>query len=228
MIKLFQLPAEGWGIPSPSPFCMKVETWLRMAELPYESVPIADLSGAPKGKLPYIDDEGRVLGDSQLILEALAERYGDRVDAGLDARERTSAHFIRRTLEEGLYFAVVYFRWQHEASWESTRALFFRDTPALAEPYRKYFLETLQRQGTGRHSPDEVLHLARADLAALSHFLGDKPYLLGDKPRSLDAVGYGSLANILDVPISTPLADATRALPNLVEYCARMRTRFFG
>jgi len=37
MIKLYQFhPA--WGLPNPSPFCMKVETYLRMAGLPYEGV----------------------------------------------------------------------------------------------------------------------------------------------------------------------------------------------
>ena len=37
MIKLYQFnPA--WGLPNPSPFCMKVETYLRMVGLPYEVV----------------------------------------------------------------------------------------------------------------------------------------------------------------------------------------------
>ena len=33
MIKLFQFP-PAFGLPNASPFCMKLETWLRMAGLP--------------------------------------------------------------------------------------------------------------------------------------------------------------------------------------------------
>ena len=34
MIKLYQFK-PAWGLPNPSPFCMKVETYLRMAGLSY-------------------------------------------------------------------------------------------------------------------------------------------------------------------------------------------------
>ena len=37
MIKLYQFKRT-FGLPNMSPFCMKVETWLRMAGLEYETV----------------------------------------------------------------------------------------------------------------------------------------------------------------------------------------------
>ena len=51
MITLHQF-ARVWDIPNLSPFCSKVETYLRMAGIPYE---VADAipPTAPKGKLPY-------------------------------------------------------------------------------------------------------------------------------------------------------------------------------
>ena len=36
-IKLFQFPRM-FGIPNLSPFCCKLETWLRIAQIPYEVV----------------------------------------------------------------------------------------------------------------------------------------------------------------------------------------------
>lgn len=33
MVTLYQ-PPGAWGIPSVSPFCVKLETWLRMAGVP--------------------------------------------------------------------------------------------------------------------------------------------------------------------------------------------------
>jgi glutathione S-transferase len=44
-----------WGLPNPSPFCMKVETWLRMAGIPYEPRAIGGPPKSTTGKVPYIE-----------------------------------------------------------------------------------------------------------------------------------------------------------------------------
>jgi glutathione S-transferase len=54
------------GLPDISPFVMKAEVLLKMAGLPYRT----DTTGfrkAPKGKLPYIDDDGEIVADSTFI-----------------------------------------------------------------------------------------------------------------------------------------------------------------
>ena len=56
-IKLFQFPRM-FGIPNVSPFCCKLETWLRIAKVPYEVVDTPDPRKGPKGKLPFIEDGG--------------------------------------------------------------------------------------------------------------------------------------------------------------------------
>ena len=40
-------------------------------------------------------------------------------------------------------------------------------------------------QGIGRHSPEEVVSMAKRDLDSISAFLGDKPYIQGDKPTTV-------------------------------------------
>src|SRR5258708_2484691 len=98
MITLHQFESN-WGLPNFSPFCMKVETYLRMAELPFE-IKIGDVRKAPKGKLPFIEDDGKVVADSEHILDHLKQKYGDKLDEKLDNVERALAHVIRRTFEE--------------------------------------------------------------------------------------------------------------------------------
>ena len=52
-IELYQF-APAFGLPNASPFCMKMETWLRMAGLPF-TIPAPNFSHfgkAPKGKMP--------------------------------------------------------------------------------------------------------------------------------------------------------------------------------
>ncbi|MBC7944174.1 MAG: glutathione S-transferase N-terminal domain-containing protein, partial [Burkholderiales bacterium] len=82
MIKLYQFE-PAFGLPNASPFCMKLETYLRMAGLPFEIAPNANIMKAPKGKMPYIEDNGRAIADSSLIIEYLRKTYGDRLDAKL-------------------------------------------------------------------------------------------------------------------------------------------------
>ena len=53
MITLYQTPVA-WGMPNLSPFCFKLESYLRMAGLPY-TAKLAQLPHAPKGKVPYVD-----------------------------------------------------------------------------------------------------------------------------------------------------------------------------
>lgn len=67
-------------LPSVSPFVLKLETFLRFANIPYETDK-SDMWG-PKGKTPWISLNGHHIGDSQLIIEFL-KTYENviRVDA---------------------------------------------------------------------------------------------------------------------------------------------------
>ena len=56
-----------FDLPDPSPFVMKAEVLLKMADLPYET-DTGGFNKAPKGKLPYISDDGEIVADSTFIL----------------------------------------------------------------------------------------------------------------------------------------------------------------
>ena len=61
MITLFG-SGPNFGLPDASPFVTKAETLLRMSKLPFEKA-LMSFSKAPKGKIPYIDDDGEMLGE---------------------------------------------------------------------------------------------------------------------------------------------------------------------
>ena len=83
MIKLYKFGPIG-DICDPSPFCVKVEAYLRMTNQPYETVSGAQyLRKAPKRKLPYIEDNGKIIADSSFILNYL-KNFGDQ-PTSLDA-----------------------------------------------------------------------------------------------------------------------------------------------
>jgi glutathione S-transferase len=85
----------------------------------------------------------------------------------------------------------------------------------------------LNGHGMGRHSREEIYALGCRDLTALADFLGDKPYLMGEQPCSLDAVAYGFLANLLWVPLESALKHHAQTYPHLERYCQRMKSRYY-
>ncbi len=232
MIKLYQFP-PAFGLPNMSPFCMKVETYLRMAGLAYECPRGADLTKSPKGKMPYIDDNGTVVADSTFIIDYLKATYGDKLDVKLSARERALSLTIQRTFEESLYWAAVYSRWIEDAGFAIVgEAAFARLkfpmrqlVPVIA---RRIMRKQLHGQGTGRHSRDEIYAMGSRDISALAELLGEQAHFLGDEPTSIDATGYAFLANLLWAPIDSPLRAHAQKLPNLEAYCQRMKVRYFS
>jgi glutathione S-transferase len=233
MIKLHQFPAH-YGLPNASPFCMKVENYLRLAGIPYEVVDDFDMRKTPKGKMPYIEDAGRAIGDSDLIIAYLKSTYGDPLDAHLSTQARAASLGFIRMLDEHLYWAaIIQPRWVEPAGWAVTRAHFFgglRGMMALLVPHvaRYNLKKQIWHHGMGRHSRDEIDAKARADISALGDYLGEQPFFHGDRPTTLDAVAYAYLANIIHAPFDTPAQVHARGLPNLVAYCDRMRERCYG
>lgn len=81
-------------------------------------------------------------------------------------------------------------------------------------------------RGIARHAPDVIERKGRADIDALSAFLGDKPFLLTDRPVMADTAVFGLLAPMVYWPMATPVAQYARTVPNIKAYCERMKARW--
>ena len=232
MIQLHQYPPM-FGIPNPSPFCMKLETWLRIAGLPFEVVRVVDPRKGPKGKVPWIEDGGQTIADSAFIIEYLEKAYGDRLNKDLGAEDRATSLALRRLIEEHLYWAIAHGRFLDDEVWPSTKTQFLAGFPAPLRPLvgrlvRKTIAKSLHLQGLGRHSQDDLYRLGCDDLTALSTFLGDKPYFFGDKPTELDATAYGFLAQVLWAPGARRMREHMEQTRNLPAFCERIKRNFYG
>ena len=51
---------------------------------------------APKGKLPYIDDDGTVVADSTFTRFHIEKKYGFDFDAGLEPAQKAAAWAIEK------------------------------------------------------------------------------------------------------------------------------------
>ena len=238
MIALYTTPAQ-WGLPSFSPPCMKLETWLRIAKLPYQSVTELYLhfEKAPKGKIPFIDYQGKLIGDSTLIIEMFKQKEGIDLDRGLTDSERAISLAFRRMLKENTYWGIRDIRYNVPENWRIYReiiaSVFYPGVaPTEWEPLVEQLGERIRTQmyghGMGRHSSSEICQITSADFQALSDFLADKPFFMGERPTTLDATAYASIANLIKPPFKSPIVEYVAKLDNLCQHYERMRKQFFS
>ncbi len=220
-----------WDLPNPSPFCCKVETYLRMAEIDYQvsdSVP----PFAPKRKLPYIVDGDRTVADSRLIIEYLNVQYDVDLNRGLTPTQKAQSLAFERMIEDDLFWVMLWSRWCQPHNWGVNKKAIFGSFGPVGRSLgswlaRRKVRGDLWSQGISRHREDEIFQIGNRDLDALSEFLGDKPYFMGEQPTTLDASAFGLLINVIGCPIESALKVHAQSLKNLTSYCLRMRDRYF-
>jgi len=232
MLKLYSFDPN-LGVSDPSPFVLKVETYLRMADIEYDTVSrFGNLKKAPKGKLPFIEDNGQIIADSQLIIDFLEKKYGCRLDKHLSDEQKASTYLISKSLDENLYFALVYSRWHCEQTWPKVKKAFFNKFPfplrfIVPVIARKDVIRTLKGQGISRHSKQEVEDICSKSFQALSCLIGDKPYIFGNQPCSLDATVFAFLAEFILVDLDNSFNKIARQHSCLVQYCNRISAEFY-
>jgi glutathione S-transferase len=230
MITLYGFGA-GFGLPEISPFVTKTEVQLKMAGLSYRkerAMPPA----SPKGQLPYIDDDAHSIADSTFIRAHIERKYGFDFDGGLDRQQRAQAWAFERMIEHHVYFASVGARWVDPDNFAKGPTHFFDGAPEhvrdkLREDAQFRVAENYLLSGLGRHAPDDDVDLALRSLFALSVQLGDKPFLMGDRPCGTDATAFAQISGILTPFFDSKLREETERFENLTAYVDRMMRDYY-
>lgn len=219
------------GLPDASPFVMKAMVLLKLAGLEYRQ----DRTGyrrAPKGKLPFIDDDGTIVADSTFIRWHIEKTRGLDFDAHLSPEQRAVAWATEKLCEDHLYWLVVKDRWFNDENFRRGPATFFQSAPALVRPLiisivKRGIAKAVHAQGLGRHSAEEAAQLGRRDIETLATLLGDTPYFFGEKASGADATLFAFVAGVLYKGWDSPLRAAAEQHPNLVAYRDRMMRQYF-
>ncbi|XP_063054369.1 failed axon connections homolog [Engraulis encrasicolus] len=230
-IILHQFSRPKNGMPSLSPFCLKMETFLRMVDLPYQNYFDGKLS--PQGKMPWIEYNRQQVFGTEFIIDFLEDRLGVDLNKGLSDQERAVSHAITRMVEEHLYWTIAYCQWVDNL--EETQKQLSISGP-LSDVHKWIVSHVtgsvVQREmyghGIGRFSKEQVYTLMEKDMRALAILLGDKKYMMGSKLTTVDATVFGHLAQAMwSVPGTRPEQLIKGELINLAMYCERMRRRLW-
>jgi glutathione S-transferase len=221
MVTLYSYPAL-FGVADNNGYGLKVFAFMRLVGLPFVHEHIFDASGAPRGQLPYIVDDGETVGDSETIIAHLVGKYRLAIDAALGARERDLNLLVTRLLDD-LYWVMSYSRWKDDCYWPAFRAALMREHPSLADAAlakaREFNFQRYHFQGIGRYAPEAAYARGLADLGVLADLVPAAGYVHGADPTSVDAGIYGFIANIHFYEIDTPLKQFVFSRPNLVRHC---------
>lgn len=231
MITLYAF-GPAFGLPDASPFVTKAEMLLKMANLPYRT-DTTGFSKAPKGKLPYIDDDGTIVADSTFIRWHLEKKHGIDFDRGLTPEQKAIAWAFEKMLEDNLYWTLVEARWSNDANFNKGPRTFFKVVPAPIRPFiipiiRRKVRSALRAQGIGRHTPAEIVALGCRSVDAVGDYLGSKPFFMGAQPTGVDATVFAFIAGMLCPQFESPIRDAAERYQNLRQYVGRMTARYFA
>ena len=101
IVLLHQFPP--WPtIVSSSPPCLKLETYLRMANIPYETE--YGTVGGSKGKMPWIEFNGQEIPDSNFCIGFLNKEFSVDIDGYLSEEQKAVARCVLTMLEENTYW----------------------------------------------------------------------------------------------------------------------------
>lgn len=223
-----------FGLRNASPFCLKLEAYLALAGIEHTRHEIMDPRQAPKEKMPYIVHGNTEMGDSEMIITYLKAQYGDPLGEGLTDSQKAVSHTINVMLAERFYWAaMIYPRWidsKHHAL--LTKTWFGSIPPIVRGVVTKKIYKDVAKgsraHGIGKHSESEIYALGVSDLKAIEGQLGDKDFLLDNKPREVDAGAYAFLAGTHSEVFQTPLSEYIQSSSKLRAYIQRVEMAAFG
>lgn len=194
---------------------------------------MADLDAVGKHKAPYADDDGEIIEESTFIRWHFEKKMGRAVDAELSSEQRAAAWGLERMLEDRLSHVMVIERWLESDNFERGPSQFFAGVPeqareAVTKEIRDGLRAAHQRVGLLRHSRAERMQLAERDIAAVSEQLGDKEFMFGANPTSLDGAAFGVIEAARAPIFDTPMIKFVERCENLDPYLTRMKARFFA
>lgn len=232
-IILHQFARPNNGVPSLSPFCLKMETYLRMADLPYQNYFGGKLSA--QGKMPWIEYNHEKVSGTEFIIDFLEEKLGVNLNKTLGPHERAVCRAVTKMVEEHFYWTLAYCQWVDNLH-ETRKMLSLSGGGPFSNLLRWVVCHItkgivkreMHGHGIGRFSEEEIYMLMEKDMRSLAGLLGDKKYIMGPKLSTLDATVFGHLAQAMwTLPGTRPERLIKGELINLAMYCERIRRKFW-
>merc|ERR1711977_668630 len=195
VVYLFQFNRSS-QIPSISPLCLQVESWLKLHGIKFENVDLKSKLWSKEGKmLPFIELNGEKIVETNNIFETLATKFEKEIDSHLDEDQKKTLEELTEVVEKHLYWAIVQWRSvDHENMLKGYKMVVPTTLGAQLPPaaVKVYFNYTYCRKGlklikaseVGTNTQEEIEQFGKDDLKKLSEKLGEQKFFFGDEMSS--------------------------------------------
>ena len=167
----------------------------------------------------------------------MQQKLGDSLDSDLTGTERAIALAFDRLIGEHLHYSgVIEPRWRSDTGFETyipyivAGAEVSPELRQALEAFGTRVLAGFDGQGMGRRDPQVVLDFYdKVDIDAVSMFIGDKQYFMGEEVHGIDACAYSMLRHFVDQPQKWDwpgYVEGKSNDSNLMAYLERMRKEF--
>ncbi|CAI4230281.1 unnamed protein product [Auanema sp. JU1783] len=229
VVYLYQFPRPA-VLPNFSPFCLKVETFLRVHNLKHEVIGNY-FQRSQNGLLPFVELNGKQVADSQIILWYLQKHF--EISHGVNTAEELA---VVRTVDR-MVSAHTNVLLQHDAVVQNAKTMLSRPVSGLMLPafvtnyLAKGFSAKAKRRVNGvlgNLSRDDRRESLKQDIAALDAILGDKKFLFGDRMTIADCSTFAHVGIASSLPYRQHITDLLEDdFPRLRNYIQRIRTHYF-
>ncbi|MEH2055246.1 MAG: glutathione S-transferase N-terminal domain-containing protein [Nostoc sp.] len=188
------------GLPSSSPFCLKVIAALRYKQIDHQ-ITVVDRppSWLKRGKLPAIKIDGQIVEDSTNILKLLDELVPNRALLyPTDEQKRAETLLLEDWSDESLYWFLVYSRWAILEHFNQFKAVAFKNLPAALRPIiptliRQKVLKRLEAQGIAQLPSSERLKHFQEACWCLEQKLSERSFLIDETITAADLAVFSIL-----------------------------------
>jgi glutathione S-transferase len=207
-----------------SPFCDKIRRVLHLKQVPYRAVEVPLLDSAttyrrvnPIGKVPAIDDGGRIVADSTEIARYLDEKYPSPPLYPASPRDRALCHVLEDWADESLYFYEVRMRFGFARNARRTIDRLTAREPAAVRRLAPLVVPAMMRrfagsQGIGRKPEAMVLAEAERHVDAVAALLEGGSFLAGGALSIADISVFAQLDCIRSTEEGGPMIAARPAV----------------
>ncbi|XGW17127.1 hypothetical protein V3C99_002049 [Haemonchus contortus] len=233
-VYLYQFPRSK-TIPNLSPYCLKVETFLKINKIPYEVCPLK-MGRSRYGLLPFIELNGEHIADSEIIIDRLKDHF--KVKPLASPRDEAIARTIEKTVQHHTAPVVYRFKMVEDPNdGFCSTVLQVIGCPAVLQstvlPLAAWFMRLkVSRRiaaAIGQFPIEEFKNFLRKDLDTYRDLLDDKKFLFGDEVSSADCAVFSQLGAVLYIPPNNYVKEVLREkYPELTNYCDRVRDTVFG
>ncbi|KAI9276523.1 hypothetical protein BY458DRAFT_505211 [Sporodiniella umbellata] len=247
-----------WGsalnAPSIDPKCIIAESYLRLTKLEYSLVNCNDPQTSPTGELPLLKDGPVWIAGIDRILTHLSKHRKD-ANAALSPEEKADSLAYAALATNNLFDSMLYTWYADSTNFIKT----IRPTYAKLLSFPSNYMVPIQLKnsaqarlsrynvkitgddiGLPQNEKEEMKELlksgwhqmyriVRETYGVLQAHLGDKDYMFGSLPTTLDCIVFGYLALHLypDLPHKRLQYILTNEYPVLAQYCERVKSLLY-